>query len=135
MKRIGIAIVCATFVVTAYADGRTSTSAQTTHPLQRFSQRTLLKNWALSACLARIATSPADRDDAGATASAYLEFGKQPIESYDAIRPLIDRFVARKYGSRPEIDTPSSEYNTMKCIDLFHSKELDKLVRRQPHVK
>ncbi|CAG2151514.1 hypothetical protein D3C81_1236620 [compost metagenome] len=134
MRKIGIAVICATFVTSAYADGRPSQSAENTHPLQRFSQRTLLKNWALSACLARIATSPADRADARATAGAYFEFGKQPIESYDAIRTLIGKFVARKYGSKPEIGETPTELNTMKCIDLFYSKELDQLVRKQPRV-
>lgn len=85
-----------------------------------YSQKQLLKNWALSACLATVATDPASRADANATASAYLEFGRQPLEAYQELRQLVERYLQRKYSG--SID---SKFNTMKCIDLFNSKELD----------
>ncbi|MEK6354431.1 MAG: T6SS amidase immunity protein Tai4 family protein [Burkholderia cenocepacia] len=94
-------------------------------PGQRYPQKTLLKNWALSVCLAQVAHSVRDRDDANAAASAYLEFGHQPIEAYDALRALARRYATRTYrGSIP------ASFNTMKCIDLFHSRELDMLADR-----
>jgi hypothetical protein len=94
-------------------------------PVEGYSQKTLLKNWALSVCLAQVAHSVRDRDDANAAASAYLEFGRQPIEAYDALRALAQRYANRTYsGSMP------ASFNTMKCIDLFHSRELDTLVGR-----
>ncbi|MET1536020.1 T6SS amidase immunity protein Tai4 family protein [Burkholderia sola] len=94
-------------------------------PGERYSQKTLLKNWALSVCLAQVAHSVRDRDDANAAASAYLEFGHQPIEAYDALRALARRYATRTYsGSIP------ASFNTMKCIDLFHSRELDMLADR-----
>lgn len=90
-----------------------------------YSQKALLKNWALSVCLAKVAKSAEARDDATATAGAYFEFGKQPIEAYQQLLDLADRYSQRKYsGSIP------SEFNTMKCIDLLHSKELDTLTTR-----
>ncbi|AKJ31964.1 T6SS amidase immunity protein Tai4 family protein [Caldimonas brevitalea] len=92
---------------------------------ETYNQKTLLKNWALSVCLAKISKDPAAKADANATASAYLEFGQQPIEAYDALRDLADRYANRKYGGAVE-----SEFNTMKCIDLFHSKELDQLASK-----
>lgn len=88
-----------------------------------YSQKTLLKNWALSVCLAAIAKDAAARDDANATASAYLEFGRQKIEAYDTLRALAHQYANRKYGG-----SIKSDFNTMKCIDLFHSKDLDRLV-------
>lgn len=91
----------------------------------KFSQKTLLKNWALSVCLARVSKDESTRDDANATASAYLEFGRQPIEAYDALRELVERYANRKYGGSIQ-----SEFNTMKCIDLFHSKELGNLTSK-----
>ena len=90
-----------------------------------YSQRELLKNWALSVCIAAIAKDAQAREDANATASAYLEFGHQPIEAYDALRNLVDKWVAKRYsGSIP------SEWNTMKCIDMYHSRELNQLVAK-----
>lgn len=97
----------------------------------KYSQKTLLKNWALSRCLAQIALDPASRDDANATAGAYLEFGHQPIETYEAIDQLVGKFTKREYAG-----STKSPYNTMKCIDLFHSRELEGVLRhkaaRQP---
>ncbi|WP_431265812.1 T6SS amidase immunity protein Tai4 family protein [Roseateles chitinivorans] len=90
-----------------------------------YSQQTLLKNWATSVCLATVARSPEAKDDANATASAYMEFGKQPLAAYAPLRDLAVSFAKRTYaGASP------SEFNTMKCIDLMHSKELDALTAR-----
>ncbi|MEI7870423.1 MAG: T6SS amidase immunity protein Tai4 family protein [Candidatus Methylumidiphilus sp.] len=92
---------------------------------EKYSQKTLLKNWALSVCLAKVSKDTSTREDANSTASAYLEFGRQPIEAYDALRKLVEQYANRKYGS-----SIKSELNTMKCIDLFHSKELEKLTSK-----
>lgn len=90
---------------------------------EQYSQETLLKNWALSVCLGIVNKDQRDKDDAGETASAYLEFGRQPLEAYGEIRELAKTYAARRYGGSIE-----SEFNTMKCIDLFHSGQLDHLV-------
>jgi hypothetical protein len=76
----------------------------------------------LSVCLAQVAKNAAERDDANATAGAYLEFGRQPIEAYQRIQKLVQQYAARKYAGSVD-----SEFNTMKCIDLFNSTELDTL--------
>ena len=47
---------------------------------------------------------------------------KVEIEVYDALRHLAEQYANRKYAG-----SIKSEFNTMKCIDLFHSKELDDL--------
>lgn len=90
-----------------------------------YSQKTLLKNWAVSVCLAKVAKTPEAKEDANATASAYMEFGKQPIEAYEPLRELADTYSKRIYGGAVQ-----SELNTMKCIDLMHSKELETLAAR-----
>ncbi|WP_222853074.1 T6SS amidase immunity protein Tai4 family protein [Massilia genomosp. 1] len=90
---------------------------------ESYSQKNLLKNWTFSACLAMNAKDAATKADANAAASAYMEFGRQRIEAYDALRKLAEKYASLSYsGSIP------SEFNTMKCIDLFHSSELDRLV-------
>jgi len=93
-------------------------------------QKMLMKNWALSTCFARIAEDQATKADAGLTASAYLENSQQDLEDFDKIDKLVEKYLAKKYGG-----SVASNYNTMKCVDLFHSKELDrlagKLVRRR----
>ncbi|MBS0352086.1 MAG: hypothetical protein JSR33_13080 [Proteobacteria bacterium] len=93
--------------------------------IEKYSQKTLLKNWALSVCLAEISKDASERADANATASAYLEFGHQPIEAYDQLRNLTIQFTRRQYRG-----SIKSDFNTMKCIDLSHSKELDDLATK-----
>ncbi|MCS0628151.1 type VI secretion system amidase immunity protein Tai4 [Telluria mixta] len=90
-----------------------------------YSQKDLLKNWALSTCLAIVATDPALRADANATASAYMEFGHQAPEAYAALRELAENYAARRYSGSVE-----GRFDTMKCIDLFHSRELNSLATR-----
>lgn len=97
---------------------------------RHYSQKTLLKSWALSRCLGQVYADAKIKEDANATAGAYLEFGHQPIEAYDALSTLVTKFVNRKYAS-----TVGSDLNTMKCIDLFHSKELDALTSRLAKTK
>jgi hypothetical protein len=92
---------------------------------KHYSQKTLLKSWALSRCLGQVYADAKTKEDANATASAYLEFGHQPIEAYDTLSALVTKYVNRKYAS-----SVGSDLNTMKCIDLFHSKELDVLTNR-----
>jgi hypothetical protein len=92
---------------------------------QRYSQKALLKNWALSVCLAEVAQDAKTRADANETASAYLEFGRQQIEAYDMLKELVKKFADRKYEG-----SIKSEFNTMKCIDLFYSIELDRLTAK-----
>ena len=106
----------------------TTTAAVAQEPATaKYSQKTLLKNWALSRCVAQIAPDEASRKDANATAAAYLEFGHQPIETYEAIETLVGTFIKREYAG-----STKSSYNTMKCVDLFYSAELDRLSRKKP---
>lgn len=127
--RLSIAALCGSFLVLAHAVG--TESVKTAPPeIEKYPQRTLLKNWALCRCLAQATTDPATRDDADATAAAYLEFGKQPIEAYEALSKLVDRYAKLKYGG-----STNSTYNTMKCVDLFHSKELDALTGKLVKMK
>ncbi|MEN9865255.1 MAG: hypothetical protein RL748_845 [Pseudomonadota bacterium] len=89
----------------------TGTSAQ--------AQKTLMKNWALSICFARIASDEKTKKDAAATARAYLENSQQDVEDFAKIGKLVDQFLALPYAG-----SDKGDYQTMKCIDLFHSKEL-----------
>jgi type VI secretion system (T6SS) amidase immunity protein Tai4 len=96
-----------------------------TYPVYNYSQKTLLKNWALSRCLGRVATDEKSRGDAYATAAAYLEFGHQGMDVYKKLGVLIDKYAGKSYHGSIQ-----SDFNTMKCIDLFHSKGLDQFVNQ-----
>jgi hypothetical protein len=114
------------FVLSHYAYAQPGESVNYSPSMtENYSQKTLLKNWALSVCLAKISKDTTEREDANATASAYFEFGQQHIEAYDALRKLAEQYANRKYGG-----SIKSDFNTMKCIDLFHSKELNDLTSK-----
>ena len=94
------------------------------HRILTYSDMDMLKNWALSRCIGAITKDKATRDDAYATAGAYFEFAEYSLETYGEIKEIVSRYVRKKYsGSIP------SEFNTMKCIDMYHGKELDEFVR------
>lgn len=95
-----------------------------------YSQKALLKNWALSRCLAHVYSDARTKADADATASAYLESGRQPLEAYSALSELVNKYANRQYAG-----SIKSEFNTMKCIDLFQSQELDKLAGKLSKAK
>lgn len=98
-------------------------------PSVQYSQKTLLKNWTLSRCLAQ-AGGGSFKADASASASAYLEFGKQPLEAYEQLSELIEKRLDGTYRGSIE-----SRFDTMKCIDLFHSPELDELTSKMTSLK
>lgn len=102
-----------------------SATAQPLPQTSQYSQKTLLKNWALSICLAQAARDERTAKDAASTAGAYMEFGRQDLVVYEEIRALVAKYGALEYGG-----SVPSEFNTMKCIDLFHSKELDRLTTK-----
>jgi len=85
-----------------------------------------LKNYALAACLADAYKSP----DAVAAANGYMELGSFDIDAYNAAAMLARQFLAREYASRS-----GEKLNLMKCIDLFHSPELDALARTHDNRK
>ncbi|WP_312701902.1 T6SS amidase immunity protein Tai4 family protein, partial [Escherichia coli] len=91
----------------------------------KYSQSELLRNWALSHCLSLVYKNDAVQDDARATASAYLEYGQQPVEIYREIDA-----IARKYASLKYDGSIASDFSTMKCIDFIHGNELDELISR-----
>ena len=91
--------------------------------VSNYSQKTLLKNWAFSRCLGQVYKDEKTKDDANSSAAAYLEYGHQPITAYEKLDVLVARYASRKYSGSVD-----SQFNTMKCIDLLYSKELDELV-------
>ncbi|EAV0725245.1 TPA: T6SS amidase immunity protein Tai4 family protein, partial [Salmonella enterica subsp. enterica serovar Typhimurium] len=73
----------------------------------QYSQSELLKNWALSHCLALVYKDDVVKNDARATASAYLEYGKQSVEIYHEIDEIAKKYSGLKYNG-----SISSDFNT-----------------------
>lgn len=94
-------------------------------PRHPYSGVEYLKNYALSACISDAYQAPEVVKDANAAASGYLELGTFPIEAHQEAIALAQAFLKREYFSRS-----GERLMLMKCIDFYHSKELDQLVRR-----
>lgn len=95
--------------------------------------RTYLQNYkdlALSSCIAQAySTEPKAAADAGATAAGL----DSTWTSYDVengggeISKLVNRYLTRQYNS---IQGPEIKLNLMKCLDLYHSKDLERIAKR-----
>nr|WP_235600636.1 T6SS amidase immunity protein Tai4 family protein [Serratia rubidaea] len=84
-----------------------------------------LKNYAISVCIAKGYSATEVKNDAAAAARGYSEFGEYSLEAHSAVRNLAQQFLARHYGSM------SGEPMTLaKCIDLYHSRELDSIIEK-----
>ena len=92
---------------------------------RKYSQADLLRNYALARCLSRAFPDSQLAPDASATAAGYLERGSVSADAYAEIAKLAEEFLARKYSS-----LSGQPLQTMKCIDLFHSSDVDRVVRR-----
>jgi len=87
-------------------------------------QEEIFKSWVLSRCLSYTFENSNHKQDALNTASAYLEKSTLSVEQLLTSEPLIKNFLSKNYQGSIE-----GTFNTMKCIDLFNSSELDTLYR------
>lgn len=84
----------------------------------------LRKDWAFARCLAKTAQGQAAGDDAARSAAALLEHGRGGMEIYERLETLAVRYASRAYAG-----SGGGSYGTLKCLDLYHSRELDRAAR------
>jgi hypothetical protein len=114
-----IAAVFAFLVASMLADAVADAARVEYSPIQ------YLKNFALSVCLADGYTSEEVKKDSLAAAGGYSERSSLPFEAYEQAESLAKQFLAKEYRS-----FSGEKLVLMKCIDLFHSRELDQLAKR-----
>lgn len=90
-----------------------------------YSPNQYFKNYALSVCLADAYKSDDEVKDASTSARVYLELGSYPLEAHTEAIELSKEFSKKKYKS-----ITGDEVTLMKCIDFYHSKELDKISKK-----
>ena len=90
-----------------------------------YSPAQYLKNFALSACIAEGYGAEEVKRDGNAAAGGYLELGRFPMAAYEEAAALGKTFLARSYRGKH-----GEKLTLMKCIDLFHSEELERVVRK-----
>ena len=84
-----------------------------------------LKNYALSSCLSYGLGPQEAKVEAGDASRGYLELGSFGIDAYEDAAAL-----ARTFLAKPMLSKHGSKLTVMKCIDLFHSKELAQLAKK-----
>ena len=84
-----------------------------------------LKNFALSVCISDGYKSVEVAKDSLGAADGYFELGSFPIEAYEEAEALGKGFLTKEYKS-----IHGEQLTLMKCIDLFHSKDLDQLAKK-----
>ncbi len=91
------------------------------------------KDMVLADCIATAYKSePKAAQDAGSSASVLMDWTYFDLEQApQAGRPLVDQFLARDYHNPlVESERQGVRFELLKCLDLYHSKELDSQVKQ-----
>ncbi|MBA1376454.1 type VI secretion system amidase immunity protein Tai4 [Pseudomonas brassicacearum] len=91
------------------------------------------KDMVLADCIATAYKGEPDAaQDAGSSASALMDWTYFDLEQAPQVgKPLIDQFLARDYRNpMVESERPGVRFELLKCLDLYHSKELDNQVKQ-----
>lgn len=72
--------------------------------------------------------------DSGSSASALRDWTDYDWEKHpynELVPPLVGKYLARNYQNPlVEVEIKGVRFHFLKCLDLYHSKELDSLVKR-----
>ncbi len=91
------------------------------------------RDMVLATCIANAYTNEKNATiDAGSSVSALRDWTYYDLEkSPDAIKSLVDAYLKRDYHNPlVESEVKGVRFDFLKCLDLYHSKELDSLVNR-----
>ena len=135
VKKLLLFLLMGLLVGNAYAEKRLKPKCETAvyaDPGEQFgSQCHLMKQWALSVCLAYVAEDKDATHDAAYTANVLTEIASMDLEEPKKFRLLIRQYLARDYRTSYFKDVkPPPELNTWKCLDFYDSRKLDALVDR-----
>lgn len=133
--RMGLArnllLVFVLFASTSHAKDEVVTSPQA--GTRTYAQN--YKDMVLAECVATAYKNEARvAVDSGSSASAlqdwtYYDWDKYPYD--DVVTRLVDKYLARDYHNPLiESEIKGVRFDFLKCLDLYHSKELDSLVKR-----
>ncbi|BCQ25598.1 type VI secretion system amidase immunity protein Tai4 [Caballeronia sp. NK8] len=73
--------------------------------------------------------------DAGSSVTGLIEWTYYDMDHPEAITALVKKYLSRDYfNPLAEAEVKGIRFDFLKCLDLYHSKELDRLVTRLvPH--
>lgn len=91
----------------------------------KYSPKEFFKNYALSTCIADGFESKDVVSEAAAAARGYLELGEYPLEAHTEATILGRQFLRKEFKSKS-----GAKLTLMKCIDFYHSQELEELAKK-----
>ncbi|MFC0398808.1 type VI secretion system amidase immunity protein Tai4 [Paraburkholderia rhizosphaerae] len=133
MKKIGLRILAALALTLLPLVG---SAADDRHSSPQAGTRTYAQNYkdmVLATCIANAYTNDKNAAiDAGSSVSALRDWTYYDLEkSPDAIKSLVDVYLARDYHNPlVESEMKGVRFDFLKCLDMYHSKELDVLTKR-----
>ena len=69
--------------------------------------------------------------DAGSSVSALIDWTYYDMERAEAITALVEKYLSRDYfNPLAEAEVKGVRFDFLKCLDLYHSKDLDRLVNQ-----
>lgn len=115
----------------------TLTASATAGDTVTATQRTNAENFkdrALGACISSAYDGSPAGKDASITTSVFLEWTYYDFERANpAVEDLAEKYLRRNYAN-PVEGYAGAEFKLLKCLDMYHSKDLNDLVRRYvPH--
>lgn len=87
------------------------------------------KDRALAYCVAQAYKNTPAEEDAQTTGAVFLDWTYYDLDANPEINALIDKYLGRDY-SNPFEGYEKAKFNMLKCIDMYHSKELEQQVRK-----
>jgi hypothetical protein len=129
LRSLGAALALAIHAGLAHASPAVQVTALPEGPERSNGQN--YKDLILAKCLARAHDKESAASvDAQNTASVLLEWTEYDVEHATAeIDALIGRYLQRDYR-HPLPEYKGVRFDLLKCLDLYHSKELDAQVKR-----
>lgn len=91
------------------------------------------KDMVLATCLATAYKNDKDAPaDAGSSVSALRDWTYYDLEkSPGAVKALVERYLAQDYRNPlVESEVKNVRFDFLKCLDLYHGKELESLVKQ-----
>lgn len=131
MKARDVAFIFSALLIPAAALAGGSAVHSPEAPARSYAQN--YKDMVLATCLAQAyKADPAAARDAGSSVSelrdwTYYDMEKAP----DEIKALVDAYLKRDYfNPLAEAEVKGVRFDTLKCLDLYHSKALEEQVSR-----
>ncbi|WP_171965586.1 T6SS amidase immunity protein Tai4 family protein [Cronobacter sakazakii] len=96
--------------------------AQPLAPVSEFTQPQIFTEWVQNRCMSHIADSAALKEDANASAAAWLEASELPVEAFNEADTIITQALKTPVGG-----TAKSDYRVLKCSLIAHSVAMQKV--------